>query len=258
MNKKIALVTGAGQGIGRGIAIELASAGYNLIINDLFYDTSNIEKGLFEVENYLKNMGVDCIAAPGDISEPATYDVIIAAADKMGGLDLLVNNAGIAPRVRYDILDTTMESYDRLMNVNTRGTFFLTQRIAKYMMDHKTDYLKNIIFSTSISAEVSSIARAEYCMSKAALSMAARVFAHRLADEGICVFEVRPGIIATDMTAGVKDKYDKLIAEGLVPQNRWGTPEDIGKAIVGLASGAFGYSTGQIIEIGGGMGIPRL
>jgi NAD(P)-dependent dehydrogenase (short-subunit alcohol dehydrogenase family) len=126
------------------------------------------------------------------------------------------------------------------------------------MIDHKTDYLKNIIFSTSISAEVSSIARAEYCMSKAALSMAARVFAHRLADEGICVFEVRPGIIATDMTAGVKDKYDKLIAEGLVPQNRWGTPEDIGKAIVGLASGAFGYSTGQIIEIGGGMGIPRL
>ncbi len=258
MNKKIALVTGAGQGIGRGIAIELASAGYNLIINDLFYDTSNTEKGLFEVENSLKNMGTDCIAVSGDIADSVTHETMIEAANKMGGLDLLVNNAGIAPKVRYDILETTPESYDRLMNINARGTFFLTQRLAKYMMGNKTDYLKSIIFSTSISAEVSSIARAEYCMSKAALSMAARVFAHRLAGEGICVFEVRPGLIATDMTAGVKDKYDKLIAEGLVPQNRWGTPEDIGKAIVGLASGAFGYSTGQIIEIGGGMGIPRL
>jgi 3-oxoacyl-[acyl-carrier protein] reductase len=258
-----ALVTGAGQGIGRGIALCLAAAGYDIIANDLFADPSNLEKGVYEVQQRVEELGHQCLPVQGDVSNRDDHRKIVAAAlERFGGIDVLVNNAGVAQKVRADALEMSEESYDRLMTINARGPIFLTQEVAKQMLKQveagDRPQKPVIVFNTSISAEVSSTARMEYCISKAALSMAARVFAHRLADADICVFEVRPGIIFTDMTSVVKEKYDKLIAEGLVPQARWGLPDDIGRAVVGLAKGYFAYSTGQIIEIGGGMGIPRL
>lgn len=257
-----ALITGAGQGIGRGIALALASAGYDIIANDLFADPSNREKGVYEVKERVEALGRRCLPLAADIADVTTHQRLIAdAVTEFGGIDLLVNNAGVAPRVRLDLLETTTESYDRLMSINARGAFFLTQAVAQQMIGQvavKRTHTPQIVFITSVSAEVSSPSRGEYCVSKAALSMTARLFAHRLAEYGIPVFELRPGIIATDMTTGVKEKYDRLIADGLVPQNRWGTPEDIGQAVVGLAQGYFNYSTGAVIEVGGGFGIPRL
>jgi NAD(P)-dependent dehydrogenase (short-subunit alcohol dehydrogenase family) len=258
----VALITGAGQGIGRGIALELAKAGFDIVANDIVADPHNLEKGLYEVKARVEELGRRCLPVQGDISKSADHAALLQAAlAEFGGIDVLVNNAGVAPKVRMDILETTEESYDRLQTINARGPFFLTQTIAKQMItqvEQARPFAPVIIFSTSISASVSSTPRAEYCISKASLSMAARVYADRLAQHGICVFEIRPGVIYTDMTSVVKEKYDKLIAEGLVPQGRWGFPEDIGLACVALAKGYFGYSTGQIIEIGGGMGIPRL
>ncbi len=258
-----ALITGAGQGIGRGIALALAAAGYDIIANDIVADPANTEKGLYEVKARVEALGRRCLPVQGDISNSADRARLIATAvEAFGGIDVLVNNAGVAPRVRLDVLETTEESYDRLMTINAKGPIFLTQAVAKQMIAQVAAVDRPqkpvIVFSTSVSAEYSSLARMEYCTSKAAESMAARVFAHRLAEYDICVFELRPAIIATDMTAGVKEKYDAMIANGLLPQARWGTPEDIGKACVALAQGYFGYSTGQIIEIGGGFGIPRL
>jgi NAD(P)-dependent dehydrogenase (short-subunit alcohol dehydrogenase family) len=256
-------VTGAGQGIGRGIALCLAAAGYDIVANDIVADPANTEKGLYEVKQRVEELGRRCLPVQGDISRREDHTRIIAeSVAAFGGIDVLVNNAGVAPKVRMDILDTTEESYDRLLTINARGPFFLTQAVARQMIEQVQSGSRPkkpvIVFITSISASVSSIARPEYCISKTALSMAARLYAHRLAEYDICVFEIRPAIIATDMTSVVKERYDKLIAEGLLPQARWGTPEDIGKAVVGLASGAFSYSTGEIIEVGGGYGIPRL
>ncbi len=174
---------------------------------------------------------------------------------------MLVNNAGVAPEKRLDILETTPESYDRLLSINTRGAFFLTQKIANQMIHQVREQESGnpcIIFISSISASVSSSSRAEYCISKAALSMAAKVFADRLAEFGINVYEVRPGIIRTEMTDPVKEKYDRLIAEGLIPQKRWGFPEDVAKAVAALACGDFAYSTGLVVDVSGGMNIQRL
>lgn len=258
----VALITGAGQGIGRGIALKLAEAGFDIVANDIMADPANLEKGVCEVKARVEALGRRCLAAQGDVSRREDHARLIEAAlAEFGAIDLLVNNAGVAPRARLDILETSEESYDRLMAINARGPFFLTQAVARQMIAQAQGgraVKPVIVFITSISASVSSTARAEYCISKAALSMAARVFAHRLADFDIPVFEIRPGIILTDMTSVVKEKYDKLIAEGLLPQARWGTPEDVGAAVVGLAKGYLNYSTGQIIEVGGGFGIPRL
>ena len=261
MENPVALITGAGQGIGRGIALALAEAGYDIVANDIVADAANTGKGLYEVQARVEEFGRRCLPVQADISQTADHARLLATTlEEFGAVDLLVNNAGVAPKQRLDILEATEESYDRVMSINARGPYFLTQLIARQMISQveagRTPGM--IIFSTSISAEVSSPSRGDYCLSKSALSMAARLYAHRLAEYGICVYEVRPGIIATDMTSVVKEKYDKLIAEGLIPQNRWGFPEDIGKAVVGLAKGYFAYSTGAVIEIGGGMGIPRL
>ncbi len=258
-----ALVTGAGQGIGRGIALALAGAGFDIAANDIAADPGNVEKGLYEVKTRVEGLGRRCLPLQGDIAERDDHARMIAAAvETFGGIDCLVNNAGVAPRVRTDMLEVGEESYDRLQRINARGPFFLTQAVANRMIEQQRaggrPAAPSIVFITSISARVSSPARAEYCISKASLSMAARLFAHRLAEFDIPVFEVQPGIIATDMTAAVKGKYDDLIAGGLLPQARWGTPEDIGRAVAALAGGAFGYSTGQVIEVGGGFGIPRL
>ena len=180
---------------------------------------------------------------------------------RFGRLDLLVNNAGVAPKVRADWLEMSMESYRYVMDTNMTGPLFLTQYAANKMVALKragTIPSGRIIFVTSISAYTSSTNRGEYCLSKAALSMTAKLFADRLAQEGIWVFELQPGVIATDMTSVVKEKYDTLIGEGLTPQPRWGTPEDVGKAVSALAQGYFDFSTGSIIEVGGGFGIRRL
>ena len=259
----VAAITGAGQGIGRGIALQLAAAGYDIVANDIIADPANTDKGLYEVKLRVEELGRRCLPVQGDISQRADHAKLLAAAQaEFGGIDVLVNNAGVAQKVRADVLEASEESYDRLLAINAKGPIFLTQAVAKQMIAQveagNRPQKPVIVFITSVSASASSTPRMEYCVSKAALSMAARVFAHRLAEYDICVFEIRPVIIMTDMTSVVKEKYDKMIAEGLLPQARWGTPEDIGKATVALAQGAFAYSTGQIIEIGGGFGIPRL
>jgi len=262
IDKKIAIVTGAGQGIGRGIVLELARNGYDIAGVDIIYEPENKKKGLFEVKDQAKSIGVDFLPVHGDISDLQDNEKIIQKTlEQFGKIDVLVNNAGVAPIQRLDVLETSPDSYDRVMTINARGPFFLTQKVAKQMIQqHRKDssIRQYIIFISSISAYYSSPSRAEYCLSKAAISQAARIYADRLTEFGINVFELRPGIIQTDMTAAVKEKYDKMIDEGLIPQKRWGYPEDVGKAVVGLVKGYFDYSTGMVAEISGGMNICRL
>ena len=261
-DKKVALVTGAGRGIGRGIVLELAKNGFDAVGVDIVFEPENKEKGLFEVKERVEELDGTFLPIQADISSLDDHNEILERTlEKFGKIDLLVNNAGVAPKKRLDILETTPESYDRLMTINARGPFFLTQKIANQMIKQvkqNSEGKPSIIFISSISAYVSSPSRAEYCVSKAAVSMSAKIFADRLAEYGINVYEVRPGIIKTDMTAVVQEKYDKMIAEGLIPQNRWGYPEDVGKAIVGLAKDYFGYSPGLVVEVSGGMNIQHL
>jgi NAD(P)-dependent dehydrogenase (short-subunit alcohol dehydrogenase family) len=181
-------------------------------------------------------------------------DDFIAA---FGSIDVLVNNAGVAPENRADLLDMEESSFDRVMGINLKGPFFLTQAVAKRMVANKDGAFKCIINTGSVSADYASINRGEYCLSKAGIAMATKLFSVRLADEGICVYEIRPGVIKSDMTSVVSAKYDKMIAEGLTLQRRWGMPEDIGKAVVMLVDGALAYSTGQVINVDGGLTIER-
>ncbi len=261
--KSTALVTGAGLGIGRAIALELAKAGYDIAGVDIEYDPQNSHhRGLREVQQRVEEFGASFLPIQGDISSLEDHKKILELAySKFERIDVLVNNAGVAPEKRLDILDTTPESYDRILSVNSRGAFFLTQRAARYMIDQVQKdplYRPCIVFISSISADVSSPSRAEYCISKAALSQMSRIFADRLSEFNINVYEVRPGIIQTRMTEAVKDKYDRKIDEGLIPQKRWGQPEDVARAVVSLAKGSFSYSTGMVVEVSGGMNIRRL
>jgi NAD(P)-dependent dehydrogenase (short-subunit alcohol dehydrogenase family) len=261
-DKKVVLITGAGRGIGRGISLSCAEAGFDIAGVDILYDPAIKDSGLFEVQIKAEEYGVSFLPVRGDISALDDHERIIdEILDVYGRIDVLVNNAGIAPETRMDVLETTPESYDRVMAVNARGAFFLTQRVAAKMIQYtknESHQTPSIIFISSFSAVVSSPSRAEYCISKAALSQAAQIFADRLTEFAINVYELRPGIIHTEMTAPVREKYDKLIAEGLVPQKRWGYPEDVGKAVVALAKGYFEYSTGLILELSGGMNIRHL
>ena len=254
--------TGASRGIGRGIALELARHGYDIIGTATRLTPQDTEKGLFEVKARVEECGVRFVPLAGDIGETADRNRLVEEAfAAFGYIDLLVNNAGVGLLQRLDILETTEESFDRLIRINLKGPFFLTQAIANRMIaqvKEGTDYVPSIVFITSISSNTASPNRAEYCVSKAGLSMTAQNFAVRLAEFGINVYDVRPGIIATDMTAPVTEKYDRLIAEGLLLQKRWGTPEDVGKAVAGLAKGYFQYSTGAVIEVGGGFSVLRL
>ena len=260
--RPVAVITGASRGIGKSVATRMAKAGYDIAGIDIRFEPDNKEKGLFEVKETVEKTGVTFLPVQGDISSFDDHRKILdEVTGKFGKIDLLVNNAGVAPLVRLDILETTAESYDRVMNINARGPFFLTQLIANRMIEQVKENPENkpaIIFISSISAYVSSPSRPEYCISKAAVSHMSRMYADRLTEYGINVYEIRPGVIQTDMTSKVKEKYDKLIAEGLIPQNRWGFPEDIGKAVSGIAQGYFAYSTGMIIEVSGGMDICRL
>ena len=255
-----ALVTGAARGIGRAIAIELAQSGFDIAGNDLEYDANDKSAGLGNTEERVERLGVGFEPVPGDIADLHTHGAMLQATlARFGRVDVLVNNAGVGPLKRLDFLDTTPESFDRVLGVNLRGTFFLTQTIARHMVDRDPSELPPaIIFITSISADFSSPSRAEYCVAKAGLSQLSTVCADRLAEFGVNVFEVRPGVIETDMTAPVKEKYDERIAGGLIPQARWGKPEDVARAVAALARGDFGYSTGGVFEVSGGMNIKHL
>jgi len=260
----VALVTGGSRGIGRGIALGLAGAGFDLVLNY----AANVAAA--------EQTGRDCLAATktstvrvelcqADIGKTADRQrLMVFARDQFGRLDLLVNNAGVAPWVRSDLLEATEESFDRLININVKGPYFLTQLAARWMIESRkaqqaaTSYAPKIITVTSISAYTASINRGDYCVAKAALSMLTPLYATRLAEHGICVYEIRPGLIATDMTEPVKEKYDRLIAEGLTPIQRWGTPEDVARAVVALAQGALPFSTGEVINVDGGFHIRRL
>ncbi|USN98635.1 MAG: 3-ketoacyl-ACP reductase [Phycisphaeraceae bacterium] len=257
MTRPVALVTGGSRGIGLGIARELAAHGFDLAINGL-RPPADVQTVLDE----LAALGAGTRYIRLDVADTGAHD---AAIDDVlgcfGRIDALVNNAGVAPSVRADILEMTPESYDRVMAINLRGPLLLSRAVAKRMLElvgaGRIDRGR-IINVSSISATVASISRAEYCISKAGVAMATRLLAARLADEGIDVYEVRPGITATDMTAAVSEKYDRLIAEGLTVERRWGTPEDIGRAVAMLASGVLTYATGQVLTIDGGLTMPRL
>lgn len=257
-----ALITGASRGIGRGIALELARHGYNIAGVATKADPENREHGLYEVADRVTELGARFLPITGNVASRGDHARWIdEALREFDTIDVLVNNAGVAPLERLDILDTTEESFDRLIDINLRGPFFLTQDVAVRMIEQIEEGCEVkpcIVFITSISSDTASPSRAEYCISKAGLSMAAQNFAVRLAEYGINVYDVRPGITATDMTSAVQAKYDKLIAEGLLLQPRWGTPEDVGKAVAALAEGYFPYSTGAVIEVGGGFGVKRL
>lgn len=257
-NKPVAVITGASRGIGRAIAISLASEGFDIAAIARSVDSEGMEILGHEVEK----RNVEFFPVGLDIScTGCQKEVVQNILDRYGRIDFLVNNAGVAPLKRSDLLEMTEESYDRVMNINLKGPFFFAQKIAKEMLWLKLqvqNYKPVIVFITSVSATLSSANRAEYCISKAGLSMASFIFSDRLSKDDIKVFEVKPGIIQTDMTTKVRDKYDKMIAEGLIPQNRWGFPEDVGKAVASIARGDWDFSTGMVFEISGGLNIHRL
>ena len=259
-SRRVALVTGASRGIGRAIAIELGRVGYDVLIN---YRSNAVEaeRTVAEVK-VVAGAGAHIETFAADVGNEDDRQRLVAHTRELfGRLDLLVNNAGIAPEKRVDLLQASAESFDRLMNVNLKGPFFLSQLVARWMIEQKpsmSDYTPAIVNISSVSAYAASPERAEYCISKAGLAMMTKVFAARLAGEGINVYEIRPGVIATDMTATVKEKYDKQIADGLTPISRWGTPEDVGRAVAAIAVGSFPFSTGEVINVDGGFHLRRL
>jgi 3-oxoacyl-[acyl-carrier protein] reductase len=255
--KKVALITGGSRGIGLGIAQHLAKNGFDIAINGV-----RDESAVVDVIQSLQDLGVDVIYCQGSISSTEDRKKIIQKVkDHFGRLHVLVNNAGIAPKERRDVLETTEESFDDVLSTNLKGNYFLTQLSANWMIEQKKSdpaFQGCIINVSSISATVASVNRGQYCISKAGLSMSTQLFAVRLGEFDIPVYEVRPGIISTDMTSGVKEKYDKLIEGGLTIQKRWGSPDDVGSVVASLAVGNFPYSTGQVIMVDGGLTIPRL
>ncbi len=255
--RRVALVTGGTRGIGLGISMQLAQAGFNLAING-----RRQESDVRDTLDRLRAHGVDVIYCRADVaSTQDRHSMVDAIRDRFGRMDVLVNNAGVAPTERADILEASEESFDRLIRINLKGPYFLTQQVARWMAEQyqqDPSFTGSIINVSSISATVVSVNRGDYCISKAGISMATRLWAAQMADFGVSVYEVRPGIIRTDMTAGVTEKYDKLIAEGLTVERRWGTPEDVGKAVCVLAKGELSYATGSVIMVDGGLTLPRL
>lgn len=261
-NSPVVLVTGSSRGLGRGVALRLASAGHSVVIHCV----SNRAAAEETAE------ACRAAAISPDQSFPVVQGNVGVADDRvrimeetlsaLGRLDALVNNAGIAPRVRADIVEAGEDVFDEVMDVNLKGPYFLSQLAARHWLAHPGESRISggykLIFVSSLSADTVSINRGEYCLSKAALAMAVKLWAVRLAESGISVLELRPGIMATDMTAGVKEKYDKLLAEGIVPQKRWGNPEDVGRAVEAVLAGAFPFSTGDVINIDGGFHLKRL
>ncbi len=262
----VGLITGASRGLGRGIALELAALGYDLVINYARHESA------------AQQTAADCVAAAraagkeiraeicqADIASSADRKRLIQfTKEKFARLDLLVNNAGVAPEVRADILDAGEESFDRLIAVNVKGPYFLTQLAANWMIEQRRTvvppvrFRPRIITISSLSAYTASVNRGDYCISKAALAMLTPLYAARLAEHGINVYEIRPGVMKTDMTASVQDKYNPLIAEGLTPIKRWGTAEDVGKAVSAIVQDLLPFSTGEVINVDGGFHLRRL
>lgn len=255
---KVAVVTGGGRGIGRGVAAELGALGFAVVVN-YRSDAAAAAESCRDAEARGAHR---TLAVPADVQDPEQGRRLLdRVLGEFGRVDLWVNNAGVAPATRLDLLETTPESWDRVLGINLRGPFFLTQAVARTMIDlveQGTVADPRIVFVTSVSSTFASVNRGEYCVSKAGLSMVAQLFAVRLADHGIGVYEVRPGVIATDMTGPVKAIYDQRIADGLSPIRRWGTPADVGKAVAAIAAGALPFSTGEVLHVDGGLHIDRL
>lgn len=252
-DRPVALVTGARRGIGRAIAEALASAGFDVAITDL---ADKADEALVALSAH----GAKAAYFRSDLADLAGHPATVARiVDRFGRIDCLVNNAGMGAVTRGDVLDLLPENFDHVMDVNLRGTIFLTQAVARRMLAHPAgDRPRSIIHMTSVSAALASPERLDYCISKAGLAMWSKGLALRLAPEGIAVFDVRPGIIRTDMTAGVADTYDRKIADGLVPARRWGERQDVARVVTALARGDFAFATGSVIDVDGGLGIPRL
>jgi len=253
MTRPVAIVTGASRGIGLAIAECLAASGFDLAV------TSNDWRAERDAaEARLGKLGASVLLHEGDLADlddhPRLVDTVLA---RFGRIDCLVNNAGIASPVRGDLLDLQPENFDKVVSVNLRGTMFLTQAVARAMLASPAG-ARTIVNITSVSAEFASPERVDYCISKAGLSMWTKALAIRLAGEGISVFEIRPGIIRTEMTAAVSAKYDALIANGLVPMRRWGEARDIGEAVAALAGGRLAFATGSVINLDGGLAVPKL
>jgi NAD(P)-dependent dehydrogenase (short-subunit alcohol dehydrogenase family) len=253
MTRRAAIITGGARGIGLACAEALADAGLDILIADL------AEKPAAGLAENINTRGAKLAYAQCDIADLASHPKLVEAAmDAFGHIDCLINNAGVGAVVRGDLLELKPENFDRALNINLRGTVFLSQAVAKAMLATPAVSARSIITITSVSAAMASPERPDYCISKAGLSMWVKNLALRLAAEAIGVFEVRPGIIRTDMTAGVSAKYDALIEGGLVPAKRWGEAGDIGAVVAALASGKFGFSTGSVIDVDGALSVPRL
>ncbi len=263
MATPVALVTGASRGIGRGISVALARAGFSVAIN--YVSNPEAARECLELCREAAPAGSSASFEifPADISQAREREILLnAVTERFGWIDVLVNNAGVAPTVRQDLLEATEESFDRLIRINLRGPYFLTQAVAKRWLAglaqqglHPKPKIINI---SSISAYAPSTNRGDYCISKAGLSMMTQLFASRLAADGIGVYEIRPGVTLTDMVGPVKEKYDRMIADGLTPIARWGTPQDVGRAVMAIAQDAFPFSTGEVFNVDGGFHIRRL
>lgn len=257
MSSRVALITGGSRGIGLGIATKLAASGFAIAAVGT-REAQHVQENLRTLEQY----GGPVLYIQGDISRSTDREHIVdACTERFGKIDVLVNNAGVAPRQRLDMLEITEESMDYVLGINLKGTFFLSQLVANRMLLWQEEgrlVEPRMINISSMSAYTNSLNRAEYCLSKAALSMMTQLFAERLAEAGIYVYEIRPGIIATDMTSTVKTKYDRMIEDGLTPIKRWGYPEDVAKAVAAMCSELFTFSTGDVLNVDGGFHIRRL
>jgi 3-oxoacyl-[acyl-carrier protein] reductase len=254
----VALVTGASRGIGRGVALALAGGGFDVVVN---YATN--AAAAESVTREIEQCGAKAHPVQANIATAADRARLVDEAySAFGRVDLLVNNAGVAPDVRADLLDATEASFDRMISVNLKGPYFLTQLVARRMIEQIGAGVlsnPNIVTISSISAYTASLSRGDYCVAKAGLSMLTRLYAARLAEHGINVYEIRPGIVATDMTGPVRERYDKLIfTDGLTPIRRWGQPDDVGRAVLAVAQGLLPFSTGQVIDVDGGFHLRTL
>jgi len=253
--RPVAIVTGASKGIGKAIALELAGLGYDVVVN-------RAADAVPDTKRQVEELGARCEFIQGDIGKAKDRKRLVETTKKVfGRCDILVNNAGVAPLKRLDILESTEESFERVIGTNLKGPYFLTQLVAKWMIEQRAEHpdrALRIVNIGSVSAYATSPARGEYCISKAGMRMMTRLYADRLGEHNIIVLEISPGIIETDMTSAVKEKYDKLIAAGLTPIKRWGRPEDVAKVVGAIAQGKLDYSTGSVIDVDGGFHLKRL